>query len=73
VTRLVDDHLHDPPDVVFGLLQVLAASATCGLTVILERDGRFPDFSAVLRQLAQARAALARGRAQQSPVRSAAA
>ena len=73
VARLVDDHLHDPPDVVFDLLQVLAANATCGLTVILERDGRFPDFSAVLRQLALARAALARGRGQQSPARSAAA
>ena len=73
VARLVDDHLHDPPDVVFDLLQVLAANAACGLTVILERDGRFPDFRAVLRQLARARGALARGRAQQSPARSAAA
>jgi uncharacterized protein (UPF0276 family) len=73
VARLVDDHLHDPPDVVFDLLQVLAANTTCGLTVILERDGRFPDFSAVLRQLALARAALARGRERQPLSRSAAA
>jgi uncharacterized protein (UPF0276 family) len=43
------------------------------LTVILERDGRFPDFGAVLRQLARARAALARGRERQSLSRSAAA
>jgi uncharacterized protein (TIGR04222 family) len=41
--------------------------------VILERDGRFPDFSAVLRQLGLARAALARGRARQPLSRSAAA
>ena len=73
VARLVDDHLHDPPDVVFDLLQVLATNATCGLTVTLERDGQFPDFSAVLRQLALARAALARGRERQSLSRSAAA
>jgi uncharacterized protein len=71
--RLVDDHLHDPPDVVFELLQVVGAQATCGLTVILERDGLFPDFNAVLRQLSLARAALARGRAQQALSRSAAA
>ena len=73
LARLVDDHLHDPPDVVFDLLQVLAANATCGLTVILERDGQFPDFSDVLRQFALARAALARGRERQSLSRSAAA
>jgi uncharacterized protein (UPF0276 family) len=73
VARLVDDHLHDPPDVVFDLLQVLAASATCGLTVILERDGKYPDFRVVLRQLAHARAALARGRERQPVSKSAAA
>jgi uncharacterized protein (UPF0276 family) len=73
VARLVDDHLHDPPDVVFDLLQVLAENATCGLTVILERDGRFPDFGAVLRQLTRARAALARGRERLPLSRSAAA
>ena len=73
VARLIDDHLHDPPDVVFDLLRMLAAHATCGLTVILERDGQFPDFSAVLRQLALARAALARGRERQALSRSAAA
>jgi uncharacterized protein (UPF0276 family) len=73
VERLVDDHLHDPPDVVFDLLQVLAENATCGLTVILERDGRFPDFGAVLRQVTRARAALARGRERLPLSRSAAA
>jgi uncharacterized protein (UPF0276 family) len=66
VDRLVDDHVHDPPDAVYDLLQSLAANATGGLTVILERDGNFPDFSAILRQLARARAALERGRQLQS-------
>jgi len=62
VARLVDDHLHDPPDMVYELLQVVAEHTPRGLTVILERDGCFPDFSTVLRQLARARTALARGR-----------
>jgi uncharacterized protein (UPF0276 family) len=33
------------------------------LTVIIERDGKFPAFDALLGQVTQARAALARGRA----------
>jgi uncharacterized protein (UPF0276 family) len=72
VARLVDDHLHDPPDAVFHLLELLAENAPCGLTVILERDGRYPDFSAVLGQLARARTALARGRERQHFSKSAA-
>jgi choline dehydrogenase-like flavoprotein len=44
------------------------ASAAWGLsrlgrTVLLERDGNYPAFDGLLAQLAQARAALARGRA----------
>jgi len=73
VERLVDDHVHDPPDAVYDLLQLLAENAPVGLTVILERDGHFPDFSAVLRQLARTRAALERGRQRQSASRAAAA
>jgi uncharacterized protein (UPF0276 family) len=73
VARLVDDHLHNPPAVVFDLLQVLAANATDALTVILERDGQYPDFSVVLGHLTLARAALARGRELQLLSRSAAA
>lgn len=61
-SRLLDDHLHDVPEEVFALLEALAFRAPQPLTVIVERDGNFPAFDAVLAQLAQARAALARGR-----------
>ena len=61
--RLLDDHLHDVPAEVFSLLETLARSAAQPLTVIIERDGNFPAFDALLAQVAQARAALARGRA----------
>lgn len=60
--RLLDDHLHDVPAEVYGLLETLARSAPQPLTVIIERDGNFPAFDALLGQVAQARAALARGR-----------
>jgi hypothetical protein len=61
--RLLDDHLHDVPDPVFDLLEALAASVSQSLTVIVERDGRYPRFDALLAQLARARRALAAGRA----------
>jgi uncharacterized protein (UPF0276 family) len=61
--RLLDDHLHDVPAEVYGLLESLARVAPQPLTVIIERDGNFPAFDALLGQVAQARAALARGRA----------
>jgi uncharacterized protein (UPF0276 family) len=61
--RLLDDHLHDVPDEVFGLLEVLASRVPQRLTVILERDGEYPEFAALLEQLDRARQALARGRA----------
>ena len=60
--RLLDDHLHDVPAPVYGLLETLAREASQPLTVIIERDGNFPAFGALLEQVAQARAALARGR-----------
>jgi uncharacterized protein (UPF0276 family) len=60
--RLLDDHLHDVPDGVYSLLEELARRTPQALTVILERDGDFPDFSSLLDQLARARAAVARGR-----------
>jgi uncharacterized protein (UPF0276 family) len=63
--RLIDDHIHDPPGVVYDLLEALAARAPQGLTVIVERDGRYPDFASLLHQLARARAALAAGRQRQ--------
>lgn len=61
--RLLDDHLHDVPDEVFGLLEALARQVPQRLTVILERDGEYPAFGVLLAQLDQARQALARGRA----------
>jgi uncharacterized protein (UPF0276 family) len=64
--RLLDDHLHDVPDAVFALLEALACAVPQPLTVLLERDGRYPAFDALLAQLGQARAALARGRAAQA-------
>lgn len=60
--RLLDDHLHDVPDPVFGLLETLAAATAAPLTVIIERDGRYPDFAVIVRQLERAREALAAGR-----------
>lgn len=60
---LIDDHIHDPPAPVYELLEVLALKSPRPLTVIIERDGRYPDFAALLEQIARARAALALGRA----------
>jgi uncharacterized protein (UPF0276 family) len=60
--RLLDDHVHDPPDPVYALLERLAARAPKPLTVIVERDGSFPSIDVLVGQLARARAALHRGR-----------
>lgn len=61
--RWLDDHLHDVPDAIFALLETLARAVPQALTVVLERDGRYPDFGELLAQLQRARDALARGRA----------
>jgi uncharacterized protein len=61
--RLLDDHIHDVPDEVFALLTELATRAPEPLTIIIERDGAYPQFDHLLRQLARAREALAMGRA----------
>lgn len=60
--RLLDDHLHDPPDPVYDLLAELAARCPNPLTVILERDGSYPGMEQLLGHLDLARKALARGR-----------
>ncbi|MBL8519900.1 MAG: DUF692 family protein [Betaproteobacteria bacterium] len=65
--RLLDDHVHDVPEDVFGLLAVLAARVPQPLEVIIERDGAYPDFDVLLGQVDAARAALARGRAHRHP------
>ena len=64
--RILDDHLHDPPDPVYDLLAALAAVCPNPLTVVLERDGSYPPMHHLLAQLDRARAALARGRARQA-------
>ena len=60
--RYLDDHLHDVPDPVYDLLVEVGARVRRPLTVILERDGRFPPMRDLLWQLDRARAALALGR-----------
>ena len=64
--RYLDDHLHDVPDPVYDLLVEVGARVRRPLTVILERDGRFPPMRRLLWQLDRARAALAQGRSQRA-------
>jgi uncharacterized protein (UPF0276 family) len=56
--RLLDDHVHSPPDAVFELLRSLQSRTTASFEVILERDGHYPSFSVMLEQLERARDAL---------------
>ena len=70
--RLLDDHIHDVPPIVFTLLELLAREVLQPLDVIVERDGAYPTFERLLNQLSQARNALARGRAQSMMLREAA-
>ena len=60
--RLLDDHVHDVPEAVYALLTELACHCPQPLTVILERDGNYPEFPELFRQLGRAREALAEGR-----------
>jgi uncharacterized protein (UPF0276 family) len=61
-SRLLDDHVHDVPDPVFALLRILGACVGGPLDVIIERDGRYPEFAVLLEQIGRARVALASGR-----------
>ena len=63
--RWLDDHLHDVPDPVYELLEIVGETVPHGVDVVLERDGAFPPFGHLLAQLDRARAALARGRTRQ--------
>jgi uncharacterized protein (UPF0276 family) len=63
--RLLDDHLHDVPEAVYDLVKYIGAKTSHPLTVILERDGRYPPIEVLLNQLDRARAALELGRAKQ--------
>lgn len=67
--RLLDDHVHDVPAIVFELLEALAWETPRPLTVIIERDGEYPDFQELLRQITMAREAIARGRERQALVK----
>jgi uncharacterized protein len=60
--RLLDDHLHDVPEPVYALLEYVGMKILGPLTVILERDGRYPSMDVLLSQLDRARDALRRGR-----------
>jgi uncharacterized protein len=62
-TRLLDDHVHDVPMVVFDLLEAVGKKTSNNLMVILERDGRYPDFDILMRQIRQAKLSLQKGRA----------
>jgi uncharacterized protein (UPF0276 family) len=65
--RLLDDHVHSPPEAVFELLRALQMQTTASFDVILERDGHYPAFEVMLEELDRARAALKQMPAQ--PVR----
>jgi uncharacterized protein len=56
--RLLDDHVHSPPDAVFELLRALQSQTTAGFDLILERDGHYPSFQVMLEQMDRAREAL---------------
>ncbi len=60
---LLDDHLHAVDGPVYELLSEVAARALQPLTVILERDGKYPEMSLLLEELEKARQALQKGRA----------
>jgi uncharacterized protein len=60
--RLLDDHIHDVPRPVLDLLTELGRQVGQPLTVIIERDGRYPPMARLLEQLDAARRALALGR-----------
>jgi uncharacterized protein (UPF0276 family) len=63
--RLLDDHRHEVPDAVYGLLREVARRCPGPLTVVLERDGAFPRMDSLLGELDRARQALREGRALQ--------
>ncbi len=64
--RLLDDHLHDVPSPVFGLLEIVAARTSQPLIVVIERDGRYPPIEHLLGEVDEARARVRAGRARRS-------
>jgi len=63
----LDDHLHPVSEMVFLMLEELAASVPGPLTVILERDGNYPAFEVIALELSSASMALRKGRQRQPP------
>lgn len=55
-------YVHAVPDGVYSLLVRVGELCPDGLTVIVERDGRYPHFQHLLFEIEKARGALARGR-----------
>lgn len=53
--RLLDDHVHSPPDVVYELLAALDARLQRPVDVVLERDGHYPAIGELVAQLDRAR------------------
>lgn len=60
--RLLDDHIHDVPKAVYDLLRVVARSVDQPLTVIIERDGQYPEFQSLLDQVKRAKRILREAR-----------
>jgi uncharacterized protein (UPF0276 family) len=65
---LLDDHLHAVTEPVYELVAEVAARCPQPLTVLLERDGSYPEMPLLLDELDRARAALRRGRARAARV-----
>ncbi len=62
---LLDDHIHDVPEEVYDLLNVLGKSVPQPLTVIIERDGEYPAFQLLLAQVQRTRNVLMEARKHQ--------
>jgi uncharacterized protein (UPF0276 family) len=62
--RLLDDHVHDVPDAVYELLGIVARKVCQPLTVIIERDGEYPEFQSLLNQVNYAKQILRDARKQ---------
>ena len=60
--RVLDDHQHPVPDLVYQLLAEVGTRVPHSLTVLLEYDGCYPPIEDLLAQIDRARAALAAGR-----------
>jgi uncharacterized protein (UPF0276 family) len=62
--RVLDDHKHPIPEIVYDLLTEVGRRVRQPLTVLLEYDGAYPPFDELMTQIERARHALALGRRQ---------